>query len=328
MVESLGREIQLTQLPKGMPSESDFAVVHTRIPEPGFGEVLVRNLYLSVDPYMRYLMGEVGQPLVGSCVGVVVKSQGSWFQPGDYVCGMKGWREYFASDGSDLFLVDPSQAPLPYYLGALGMPGLTAYVGLLAMGCPAPGETVFVSAAAGAVGSVVCQLARIMGCRVVASAGSDQKVKWLLDEAGVGAAFNYKDAKGLSAQLGEACANGIDVYFDNVGGEQLAAAMEHMNVFGRIVSCGMISQYNAADPVAGPSNLDSIIPKRLSLRGFLVSDHLDMMPEFYPQMCHWIGEGWIKIAETFVKGIESTPKAFIGLFRGDNLGKMIVTVDA
>src|SRR6266571_5024471 len=282
MTTTISREIHLKRRPVGVPSESDFALAQVPIPEPVAGEVLVRNLYMSVDPYMRGRMVDrasyvapfpLGQPLDGGCVGQVVKSNGAPFQVGDYVLGFRGWREYYVSDGADLTKIDPHLAPIQAFLGTLGMPGMTAYVGLLDIGRPKEDETVFVSAAAGAVGSIVCQIAKIKGCRVVGSAGSDEKVRWLREEAGVDAAFNYKKVEDLTAQIGRDCPTGIDVYFDNVGGEHLEAALGHMTPHGRIVLCGMISLYNATQPPPGPRNLFLAVTKRLTLQGFIVSDH-------------------------------------------------------
>ena len=239
---------------------------------------------------------------------------------------MQGWREYFISEGSDLSAVDPALAPIRAFLGTMGMPGMTAYVGLLDIGQLKDGETVFVSAASGAVGSIVCQIAKIKGCRVVGSAGSEKKVDWLLSDAGIDVAFNYKNIDDLTVELAHACPDGIDVYFDNVGGDHLEAAIQHMNNLGRIVLCGMISLYNATEPTPGPRNLSYAIGRRLSLQGFIVSDHYDRLPQFYADMGTWIGQGKIRWRETIVDGIENAPRAFIGLFKGDNLGKMLVQV--
>jgi len=333
MAETVSREIHLKNRPAGLPSEGDFELVRVPIPALKAGEVLVRNLYMSVDPYMRGRMLEqpsyvqpfqVGQPLDGGCVGQVVQSQGDTFQVGDYVLGRKGWRECYVSDGTDLTRIDANVAPVQAYLGTLGMPGLTAYVGLLDIGRPKAGETVFVSAAAGAVGTVVCQIAKLHGCRVVGSAGSPAKVAWLRDVAGVDAAFNYKDVESLPAELGKHCPNGLDVYFENVGGAHLEAAIEHMNTFGRIVLCGMIAHYNESTPLSGPRNLRFAVRKRLTLQGFIVSDHMQRQAQFYSDMGAWIAAGKIKWEETIVAGIENAPRAFIGLFKGENLGKMLV----
>ncbi len=336
MAEIVSREIRLKNRPVGMPREDDFELTEVVIPEPDEGEVLVRNIYLSVDPYMRGRMivresyippFQLGQPLEGGCIGQVMQSKGGEFQVGDYVSGMLGWREYYLSEGSGLTKIDPTLAPLQAHLGTVGMPGLTAYVGLLDIGQPKPGDTVFVSAASGAVGAMVCQIAKIKGCRVVGSAGSDEKVVWLMEEARVDAAFNYKKVDDLTVELGKYCPNGIDVYFENVGGAHLEAAIAHMNTFGRIVLCGMISQYNATEPPPGPSNLMLAVLRRLTLQGFIVRDHLERRPPFLADMGQWIKEGRIKWKETVVAGIENTPKAFIGLFMGENLGKMLVKIE-
>jgi NADPH-dependent curcumin reductase CurA len=239
---------------------------------------------------------------------------------------MFGWREHFVSDGSGLFKIDPNVAPLQAYLGTLGMTGLTAYYGLIDIGQPKEGETVFVSAASGAVGSIVCQIAKLKGCYVVGSAGSDEKVSWLLEEAGIDTAFNYKSVDDVITEVGKQCPQGIDVYFENVGGVHLEAALEHMNKFGRIVMCGMISMYNATEPVTGPTNLAYIIGKQLTMKGFIVSSHFDKLAQFYADMGKWIGKGKIKWKETIVEGLENAPQAFIGLFKGENFGKMLVKV--
>ena len=333
MAAAVSREIRLKNRPIGLPNEDDFELVTVPIATPSAGEVLVRNLYLSVDPYMRGRMTaqpsyvepfQLGQPLEGGCVGQVLQSLGDTFQVGDFVLGRKGWREYYVSDGTDLTKIDPTLAPLRAYLGILGMPGLTAYVGLLDIGRPQPGNTVFVSAAAGAVGSIVCQIARLKGCRVVGSAGSADKVWWLQEVAGVDAAINYKEGNSLTTELGRHCPQGIDIYFENVGGVHLEAALEHMKMQGRIVLCGLISQYNENAPSAGPRNLHLAVRKRLTLRGFIVSDHFDRQPQFYTDMGAWITDGKIKWEETIVDGIENAPKAFLGLFTGENIGKMLV----
>jgi NADPH-dependent curcumin reductase CurA len=335
MTVTTSREIHLKKRPVGLPSGSDFELVEVPVPEPGEGEVLVRNLYMSVDPYMRGRMTDrssyvtpfpIGQPLDGGCMGQVVDSRSSQFAPGDYVLGFRGWRECYLSNGTELTKIDPQLASLQTYLGTLGMPGMTAYVGLLDIGQPKEGETVFVSAAAGAVGSVVCQIAKIKGCRVVGSAGSDEKVRWLREHARIDAAFNYKTVTDLPAELARECPDGIDVYFDNVGGAHLEAALGQMNRFGRVVLCGMISMYNSTQPPPGPRNLFLGITQRLRLQGFIVSDHPDRRPAFLADMARWIAEGRIQWKETIVDGIENAPKAFIGLFQGENFGKMLVRI--
>ena len=320
-----------------MPKETDFELAETHISEISDGQLLIRNVYMSVDPYMRGRMKDrksyappfqVGQPLEGGCVGQIVESRNNKFAPGDFVLSMLGWREYAVSDGSDLTKVDPNLFPLQAYLGTAGMPGMTAYVGLLDIGKPKAGETVFVSAASGAVGSIVCQIAKMKGCRVVGSAGSDEKAAWLLAEAGVDAIFNYKKVDDLIAEVGKHCPAGIDVYFENVGGMHLVAALEHMNTFGRLVMCGMISAYNAVDPVPGPPNISYTISKQLTMQGFIVSDHMHKVSEFHADMAKWIGEGKIKWKETVMEGIENAPADFMGLFKGENFGKMLVKLGA
>ncbi|MEM7348280.1 MAG: NADP-dependent oxidoreductase [Chloroflexota bacterium] len=333
MPNDTNREIHLKSRPTGMPTAENFELVSISIPEPKSGEVLVRNIYMSVDPYMRGRMidrksytppFQLGEPLAGGCVGQIVTSNGSKFQPGDFVLGMLGWREYYVSAEKYLTKIDPSLAPLQSFLGTMGMPGQTAYIGLLDIGQPKEGETVFVSAASGAVGAIVCQIAKIKGCRVVGSAGSEKKVAWLKEVAGVDAAFNYKTVGKISDELAKLCPNGIDVYFENVGGEHLEAAITHMNPFGRISLCGMISQYNNTQPTPGPNNLIAAVGKRLRLQGFIVSDHQDRLPDFYTDMAKWIADGKIKWEETILDGIDQAPEAFMGLFKGENMGKMIV----
>ena len=335
MVEILSREIRLRRRPTGMPDADDFALATVPIPELRTGEVLVRNIYMSVDPYIRGRMNagksytppfQIGEALTGGAVGQVVAALNGRFQAGDYVTSMLGWREYFVSDGRGLTQIDPRVAPIQAYLGVLGMPGLTAYVGLLDIGRLKAGETVFVSAAAGAVGAVACQIAKLKGCRVIGSAGSPAKIAWLLDEAGVDAAFNYREVADLAAELGRHCPQGIDVYFENVGGAHLEAALQHMSTSGRIAVCGMISQYNATAPAPGPRNLALVIGKRLTLQGFIVSDHADRQPQFSADMAQWLAAGRIKWQETVVEGLERAPQALIGLFGGENVGKMLVKI--
>lgn len=333
MADRTGREIRLRKRPVGMPGTGDFELVEVPVATIGDGQILVQNIYMSVDPYMRSRMYDrksyvppfqIGKPLDGGCVGKVIESKGGRFQVGDYVLGMLGWREFFVSDGTGLVKIDPGLAPIQAYLGTLGMPGLTAYVGLLDIGKLKEGENVFVSAASGAVGSIVCQIAKLRGCHVVGSAGSDAKVAWLMEEAGVDAAINYKKVDDLIAEVGRYCPQGIDVYFENVGGKHLEAALEHMNTHGRIVLCGMISMYNATEPVPGPVNLLYLTSKQLIMQGFIVAEHLDKLGQFYADMARWIADGRIKWKETIVEGLEKAPEAFIGLFRGENFGKMLV----
>jgi hypothetical protein len=329
------REIHLKSRPEGAPGPENFELVTTPMPEPGEGQMLIRNVWMTVDPYMRGRMMDresyvppfqIGAVLDGGSVGEVVASRNGRFKVGDYVCGFAsgGWREYYVDDGSMLQQVDPGVAPLPAYLGAVGMPGLTAYGGLLRIGEPKEGETVLVSAASGAVGTVVCQIAKIHGCRVVGTAGSDAKVAWLRDEIGIDAAINYKTCGDLEAALARACPGGVDIYFENVGGAHLEAALNLMNQRGRLVMCGMISQYNATEPVPGPANLLLVVGKSLKMQGFIVTDFLDMVPSFFTDMGRWIGEGKLTWKETVLDGIENAPRAFLGLFAGQNFGKMLV----
>ena len=337
-VTKVSREIHLTKYPIGMPTDNNFKLVQVEIPEPTKeGEFLVRNSWMSVDPYMRGRMRKeegnsyipsfkLGQPLEGACIGRIIASKNNQFAVGEYVLGMLGWREYWLSNGLDVVKVNQKIAPLQSFLGTFGMTGLTAYIGLLKIGGLKDGDTVFVSAASGAVGSIVCQIAKIKGCYVIGSAGSEDKVKWLVDQAGIDYAFNYKKVNDISAELLKICPDKIDIYFDNVGGKHLEAALANMKTFGRIVLCGMISQYNSNSPVPGPSNLFLAITNRLRLQGFIVRDHYDMLNEFHTTIAQWVGEGRIKWEETVVEGIENAPKAFLGLFNGENFGKMLVKI--
>lgn len=333
MVKS--REIRLRERPVGVPTEDIFELAQVDIAAPQDGEFLVRNLWMSVDPYMRGRMTdrrsyitpfEPGRALEGGAIGQVVESKNPKYPAGTYVNSMLGWRDYYLATGRGVERIDPSVAPIQAYLGALGAPGLTAYVGLLKVAAVQSGETVFVTGAAGAVGSVVCQIAKAKGCRVVASAGADEKLAWLRNEAGVDYAFNYKTAPDLSKELSQGAPEGIDVYFENVGGPQLEVGLLHMRDFGRVAICGWISQYNATSPEPGPSTLPLAIPRRLRLEGFIVTDHLDQRPAFFADMKQWIAAGKIKWQETVFEGLENAPRAFIGLFHGQNLGKMLVRI--
>ncbi|HIG41062.1 MAG: NADP-dependent oxidoreductase [bacterium] len=321
------KEIHLKSRPAGIPVADNFDLVETNVGDPGAGEVLVQNNYMSVDPYMRGQMREnwpIGQVLVGGAVGKVVASNNPDFKEGDYVSNGSAWREYFITNGHDLTRVDISLAPLSAYLGVMGMPGLTAYGGLLVTGELRDGESMFVSAASGAVGSVVGQIAKIKGCSVVGSAGSDDKVSQLMEEFGFDHAFNYKTADPLT-ELRKGAPNGIDVYFENVGGKQLEAALTHMRLNGRIPVCGMIAHYNDdGTATAGPRNLTEMIYKFITMKGFVVSAFTDQQPQFLKEMSGWIKSGKMKYHETIVDGIENAPNAFIGLFSGSNNGKMLV----
>jgi NADPH-dependent curcumin reductase CurA len=332
MPNFVNREIRLKSRPIGLPTAENFELIEVALPDPAPGQMLVRNLYMSVDPYMRGRMNDarsytppfqVGEALTGGAVGEVIASNGGKFPVGAFVLHSYGWRTLFLSDGSGVSQIDTTLASPASYLGVMGMPGQTAYVGLLDLGKPKAGETVFVSAAAGAVGSLVCQIAKLHGCHVVGSAGSDAKVQWLRNEIGVDAAFNYKTLP-LPAALARTCKEGIDIYFENVGGAHLEAALQRMNNFGRIVVCGMIANYNATEPQPGPRNLALLISKRLTMQGFIVSDHNERWSQFYADMGRWLAEGEIKWQETIVDGLENAPSAFLGLFSGENTGKMLV----
>ena len=335
MSNQKSREIRLKRRPTGMPSEADFELVETTVPAPGPGEVLVRNVYMSVDPYMRGRMVDrasyvppfqVGEALSGGAVGRVAVSNNPAFKVGDYVSNFSGWKEAFVTGGGDLMKIDPKVAPIQAFLGAFGMPGLTAYAGILKVAELKDGERVFVSAASGAVGSIVCQIAKNKGCYVVGSAGSDEKCDWLKKNARVDRTINYKTAGDLDRAVRAAFPEGIDVYFDNVGGEHLNAALGHMRLNGRIAVCGMISQYNDTAPPPGPANIIAVIPNRLTIKGFIVTDHAGLTPQFLQDMAKWRAEGRMNWEETVYDGIENAPKAFIGLFKGANTGKMLVKI--
>src|SRR6476661_7050817 len=341
MIQRTSKEIHLKQYAIGLPAENIFEIVEVDTPQPKEGEFLVHNLWMSVDPYMRGRMRkpeeiksyipsfQLHEPLEGACVGQVIASRNNQFKTGDYILGNFGCREYWLSGGKDIKKLDSKVAPIESFLGILGMTGLTAYIGLMRIGKLNEGkDTVFVSAASGAVGSIACQIAKIKGCRVIGSAGSEEKVEWLLDEIKIDHAFNYKTVgeNNISSELKKACPEGVDLYFDNVGGKHLEAALDNMSTFGRIALCGMISQYNVLSPVTGPPNLFLTITSRLRLQGFIVRDHYDILNEFHSSMTKWIIERKIKSKETIVEGLENAPKAFIGLFKGENLGKMLIKI--
>ncbi|HXG76819.1 MAG TPA: NADP-dependent oxidoreductase [Gaiellaceae bacterium] len=332
-MERLSREVRLVARPAGVADEDLFEVAETPIPEPADGQLLVRNVYLSVDPYMRPRLNDVrsyvapftlGEAMTGGAVGRVAVSRNPRFAEGDWVLHMLGWREWALSDGSGVRRLDPEEAPVTTALGVLGMPGFTAYWGLHEIGRPQPGETVFVSGAAGAVGSAAGQMAKIAGCRVLGSAGSPEKVAWL-EELGFDGAFDYHEVSPRDA-LRELAPDGIHVYFDNVGGEHLEAAIGALVNHGRIVACGSISRYNALDPQPGPRNLFMVVTKRLRMEGYIISDHYDRFPEFHERALAWLREGRLRYRETVVEGIENAPRAFLGLLRGENVGKMLVRV--
>lgn len=328
------REIHLKARPDGLPNASDFELVTRTLPEPAQGQLLVRTTWMSVDPYMRGRMRnrpsyiapfQVGEALEGAAIGLVERSADPRFKAGDTVSHFSGWRDYALVDAATVSKIDVAAAPEPAWLGPLGIPGFTAYVGLGRVGELKPGETVFVSAAAGAVGSMAVQIAKAKGARVIVSAGSDDKVAWVRDELGAEAAINYRTAGDLGAALAAAAPEGVDVYFDNVGGQHLDAALANANNSARFVICGMIAGYNDEPPVA-MRNLAEIVIKRISLRGYIVLDHTDLLPEFTGEMTKWIADGSIKWRDTVVEGLDSAPAAFLGLFSGENVGKMLVKI--
>jgi len=326
------REIRLKSRPSGLPTHDNFDTVSVELRDPGAGEVQVQNLWMTVDPYMRGRMNDVqsysapfelGKALDGGAVGQVVASNDPGFKVGDLVQSGFGWREGFTASAKAVQKLDPRGLPPQTFLGAAGMPGLTAYAGLLRIAALKDGDVVFVSGGAGAVGSMVCQIAKAKGHRVIASAGGADKVAFL-KSIGVDHAIDYKAEKDLIAAVLAGAPDGIDVYFDNVGGAHLEAALATAKLFARFAICGMISIYNATRPEPGPSNLAQLIGKNIRMEGFIVSHHWDMMPAFLDDLSRWVKEGKVTWKETVFEGIEKAPDAFMGLFKGENLGKMLV----
>jgi NADPH-dependent curcumin reductase len=333
MPDAKNVQVVLKSRPVGEPTSANFEIVEAPAPKPGAGEFLCRTVYLSLDPYMRgrlsdrrsYAPGvEIGHVIVGGTVSQVVESNTPAFAPGDFVVGYDGWQTHAVSDSRRVRKLDPKTAPISTALGVLGMPGMTAYVGLLDIGRPQAGETVVVSAAAGAVGSVVGQIAKLKGCRTVGIAGSKDKCRHVVEDLGFDACVNYKEGD-LAAALTGACPKGVDVYFENVGGDVLRAVLSLINPNARIPLCGLISQYNAVELPSGP-NLAPLLWNRALVKGFIVSDHVDRMPDFLADATRWLNEGKLRYREDVVDGLENAPSAFIGLFRGRNLGKMLVRV--
>ena len=327
-------QVRLARRPIGLPDDSVFDLVHEAVPEPTEGQVLIRTLWLSVDPYMRGRMNDapsyippfrVGEVLEGGVVGQVVQSRNPRFQEGEIVTGMLGWQSYSLSDGRGLGKVHPTLAPITAALHVLGIPGLTAYFGLLDIGRPKAGETVVISGAAGAVGSVVGQIAKLKGCRVVGLAGSDDKIAWLTGDLGFDAGINYRTQK-LRAAVKEACPDGVDVYFDNVGGAVSDAVLLSLNDFARVPLCGQISLYNADGPETGPRLLPLFVQRRVLMQGFIATDYAARFAEAQTELSQWLRDGKLSYRETVVDGIEQAPEAFRGLFRGDNTGKLLVKV--
>jgi len=328
------KEIRLASRPAGVPTDENFQLVETEVPSIADGEVLLRSLYISVDPYLRGRMREgksyvqafeLGQVVESGVVGEVVESKSADFKPGDVVSAYLGWRVYNVANARQLMRTIPGVSPSTF-LGALGMPGLTAYFGLLDIGKPKEGETVVVSGAAGAVGMTVCQIAKIKGCRVVGIAGSDEKSRYLRDELGVNATINYKTAGDMFAALKEACPNGVDVYFDNVGGAVSDAVLPVINDRARIVICGQISIYNLDKVDVGLRPQTALLVHSALMQGFIITQYTPRFAEGVGQLAQWFTSGQLKHVETVVEGFENTPKAFIGLFSGENLGKQVVKV--
>jgi NADPH-dependent curcumin reductase CurA len=326
------REIRLKSRPVGMPSAENFELATVTVPDPPPGEVQVKNIWMTVDPYMRGRMVDrasyvppfqLGEPMQGGAIGEVVASDDPRLKRGDLVSTMFGWRESFNAPAANLQKLETFGLPPQAFLGVAGMPGLTAWVGLLKIAAMKPGDVVFVSAAAGAVGSVVCQIAKIKGHTVIGSAGGADKGAFL-KEIGVDHVIDYKVAGNLAEAVLRAVPNGLDVYFDNVGGAHLEAALTAANRFARFALCGMISQYNVAGMPAGPRNIMLAVGKSIRLEGFIVSNHFNLLPEFQNDMSGWIREGKLTWKETVEHGIENAPTAFLKLFTGDNLGKMLV----
>ncbi|WP_250137793.1 NADP-dependent oxidoreductase [Halorientalis salina] len=314
----------------------NFELVENDVPDPGPGEVLVESRYLSVDPYMRGRMRDaesyaepwdVGDVMKAAVVGDVVESNHPDFESGDVVTGELRWAEYATADGDALQPVDPDLAPVSTALGVLGMPGRTAYFGLLEVAEPKPGDTVLVSGAAGAVGSAVGQIAKQNGCRVVGVAGAEEKTDWLTDDLGFDAAINYETADNLYSAVGEACPEGVDVYYDNVGGEITDAAFANLNEFARVAVCGQISLYNATEQPVGPRKLATLIEKKARVQGFIVSDFAVHFREATERLAQWVAQGDLQYEETVTEGFENMPEAFLGLFEGVNIGKQLVKVE-
>jgi NADPH-dependent curcumin reductase CurA len=329
------RKIILTKRPVGMPVETDFRIDESALSAPGDNEFLARVTHLSVDPYMRGRMREaasyaqpvaLGEVMTGAGVARVIESRSARFAVGDYVTAITGWQTHFLSDGRGVRKLDPAVAPVSTALGVLGMPGLTAYFGVLDVGQAKPGETVLISGAAGAVGSIAGQIAKVQGCRVVGAAGSDDKVQWLTGELGFDAAFNYKTVSGYRERLAELCPNGIDVYFDNTGGPLSDAALAQLNLRGRIAVCGQISQYNEEKALPGPRLDFHLIIKRARKEGFLVTDYVPRFDEGRAALTAWLREGRLRYREQVEHGFENTVRAFIAMMEGRNIGKMLVEV--
>ena len=334
------KAIYLTSYPAGLPSGENFAVREVEVPAPGAGELLLRTVWMSVDPYMRGRMRpdvksyippfSLEEPLDGGAVSQVIESNAEGFEPGDYVVGFSGgWKEYHTSPAEGMTKVDPSIAPLSAYLGVLGMPGMTAWSGLTQIINPKEGETLFVSGAAGAVGSLVCQLGKARGMRVIGSAGSDEKCAWLESEGGCDVAINYKNYPSsgeLTKALAEAAPKGVDGYFENVGGDHLEAALNVIAFGGRMALCGMIALYNNTELAPGPGNLVNMIGRGVMAQGFIVSNYMHLTPQFIAEVGPLVASGQVKFRETTYDGLDKAADAFVGLFHGENFGKAVIRV--
>ncbi|WP_226671825.1 NADP-dependent oxidoreductase [Rossellomorea aquimaris] len=335
MLPEKQQQIQLVSRPEGMPVKEDFLYKEIDVPQPSNGEVLVKTIYLSVDPYMRGRMSDaksyvepfkLNEALAGGVVGEIVESESAHFQKGDFVVGMLPWQEYSIANEKEIRTIDPDVAPISTYLSILGMTGLTAYFGLMDIGQPKEGETVVVSGAAGAVGSVVGQIAKIQGARVVGIAGSDEKVSYLTDTLGFDVGINYKTTDSIYASLKEACPDGIDVYFENVGGEIGDAALSLLNKHARIPVCGAISSYNKTDRDLGPRVQSRLIKSSALMKGFVVNDYNDRFKEGATQLGEWLSQGKLQYEETITEGLDNVTDAFLGLFQGKNIGKQLVKI--
>ena len=322
-------------IPSGMPQNTDFEIKSKEISIDNEKNILVSNLWISVDPYMRARMTErknykppfeLGKEMEGYAIGKVISSNEINFNEGDLVFSNYGMRDKFVSNAKNLKKINPINIPIQAYLGPLGMTGHTAYMGLFKHGNLKPGQTVLVSSAGGSVGSTVCQIAKNLGCKVYASTGSDEKVKWLKDELNVDYAFNYKKVDNLVLHFKDICPDGFDLYFDNVGGDFLESAIFQMKNFGNIVICGRISQMNSTTPTTGLKNMAHVLVKRLTIKGFIIFDHENEREPFETEMSKWLLEGKIKFKETIYEGIESTPNSFIDMLEGKNIGKMLVKI--
>jgi len=327
------RQIRLVSRPSGWPTHDDFELVEVEVPTLRPGQVLVRNTVMSVDPYMRGRMNDVksyippfalGEPLDGGAVGEVVASESEDLAVGETVQHQLGWREHAVLDARHARRIDTSDVPASAYLGVLGMPGMTAYAGLVRIAEVKEGDTVFVSGAAGAVGSLAGQIARNLGAsRVIGSAGSQEKIAYVVDELGFDAAFDYREGS-VARQLRHHAPEGLDVYFDNVGGDHLEGAIANMKDFGRLALCGAIAQYNATEAAPGPRNMWLVVTRRLRLQGFIVTDHHDIAGEYLTRASAWIREGRLRFKETYVEGLDHAVDAFLDMHRGANIGKMLV----